>query len=123
MSKKETIEDRVKSLEEREKKIKLQIDSDSDEMKDRALRIGKIALITGVITILGYWIFNIIFQDDEEEKPKKKKKNRGSESKGFSQRITALAMPYLNKMLDGILDEDEETNEGEKSKNEIAEND
>ncbi|WP_436517718.1 hypothetical protein [Ekhidna sp. To15] len=109
MSKKETIEDRVKSLEAREKKIKLQIDSDSDEMKDRAKRIGKIALVTGVVTILGYWIFNIIFQDDDEEKPKKKKKKRNSESKGFGQRIGALAMPYLNSILDGILNEDENT--------------
>lgn len=115
MSKKETIEDRVKSLEARERKIKLQIDSDSDEIKDRVMRIGKIALITGVVTILGYWIFNIIFQDDDEEKPKKKKKKRNSESKGFGERMTALAMPYLNKMLDGLLNEDDD----EETKREI----
>ncbi|MEP1035339.1 hypothetical protein [Ekhidna sp.] len=108
MSKKETIEDRVKSLEAREKKIKLQIDSDSDEMKGNAMRIGKIALIAGAVGILGYWIFNIIFQDDEtDENPKKKRKKKNVESKGFSQRVTALAMPYLNKVLDGILDDDE----------------
>lgn len=115
MSKKETIEDRVKSLEARERKIKLQIDSDSDEIKDRVMRIGKIALITGVVTILGYWIFNIIFQDDDEEKPKKKKKKRNSESKGFGERMTALAMPYLNKMLDSLLNEDDD----EETKREI----
>lgn len=107
MSKKETIEDRVKSLQEREQKIKLELDNDSDEMKSKVMRVGKIALITGVVAILGYWIFNTIFQDEDEEKPKKKKK-RNKESKGFTQRVTALAMPYLNRVLDGILNEEED---------------
>lgn len=106
MSKKETIEDRVKSLQEREQKIKLELDNDSDEMKSKVMRVGKIALIAGVVAILGYWIFNTIFQDEDEEKPKKKKK-QNKESKGFTQRVTALAMPYLNRVLDGILNEEE----------------
>ena len=107
MSRKETIEDKIKSLEAKEQKIKVQLDSNSDELKEKAMRVGKIALITGVVAILGYWIFNVIFQDDEEEKPKKRKK-RNRESKGFSERIVALAMPYLNKALDGILEGDNE---------------
>ncbi|WP_462247579.1 hypothetical protein [Ekhidna sp.] len=106
MSKKASIEDRVRSLEARERKIKLQLDSDSDELKEKAMRVGKIALIAGVVSILGYWIFNIIFNDDEEveEKPKKKKKRAKDES-GFGSRIATLAMPYLNKFLDGILED------------------
>ena len=78
MSTKKSIEQRVKSLEAREQKLKLQLDSDSDELKERAMRVGKIALITGIVTILGYWIFNIIFQDEEEEdKPTSRETSSG----------------------------------------------
>lgn len=122
MSRKETIEDRIKSLEAKEQKIKVQLDSDSDELKGKAMRVGKIALITGVVAILGYWIFNVIFQDDEEEKPKKRKK-RNRESKGFSERIVALAMPYVNKALDGILEGDEEEGKKESEKETSPEED
>lgn len=110
MSKKQTIEDRVKSLEEREEKIKLQLDSDSDEIKEKVMRVGKIALITGIVSILGYWIFTVIFggDDEEEEKPKKKKKKR-QDSGGFTARITALAMPYVNRVIEGILEDEGET--------------
>lgn len=108
MSKKETIEDKVKSLKEREEKIKLQIDADSDEMKEKVIRVGKIALITGVVTILGYWIFNVIFDDeDEEEKPKKKKKRKQS-GQGITSRITALAIPYIERIIEGVIDDKDE---------------
>lgn len=120
MSKKETIEERVKSLEAKEQKIKLQLDSSSDEMKDKAKRVGKVALIAGIVAILGYWIFNIIFQDDDEDEgqpKKKKKKNR--QSGGFTERLTALAMPYLNKALDGILDDESESEKKEGEDKEI----
>ena len=108
MSKKETIESRVKALAEREEKIKMQLDSSSDEMKEKAMRVGKIALIAGLVGLAGYWIFNAFFQDeeDEEEKPKKKKKKRHKHSSGSTSRITALLLPYLNRVLDGILEDE-----------------
>ena len=107
MSKKETIESRVKALTEREQKIKKQLDNDSDEMKDKAMRVGKIALVAGGVALLGYWLFNIFSDDDEEvEKPKKKKKHKRS-SPNTTARITALLMPYLNKFLDGVLDDED----------------
>ncbi|MEO9482320.1 MAG: hypothetical protein ABJG47_02700 [Ekhidna sp.] len=115
MSKKVTIEDRVKSLEAREEKIKLQLDADSDVIKGKAMRVGKIALISGIVAIVGYWVFNIIF-DDGEKKPKRKKKKIRNEG-NFSSRIVALAMPYLNKILEGIL-EDENVEEKEKESKE-----
>ncbi len=115
MSKKETIEDRVRSLEAKEQKIKLQLDSSSGEMKDKAKQVGKVALIAGVVAILGYWVYNIIFQDDDVEDQPKKKKKKSRQSSGFTERLTALAMPYLNKALDGILDDE---NENEKKEGE-----
>lgn len=119
-----SIEDRVKALSEREEKIKRQLDSDSDEMKDKAIRVGKIALVVGVVTLVGYWLFNIFSdeeeEEEEEEKPKKKKKKRKS-SDGTTSRIATLLLPYLNKFLDGVLDDEEEDNKT--GKKEIQETD
>ncbi|WP_424962163.1 hypothetical protein [Ekhidna sp.] len=121
MSKKGNIEDRVRALSEREEKIKRQLDSDSDEMKDKAIRVGKIALVIGLVTLVGYWLFNVFADEDEEveEKPKKKKKKRKS-SDSTTSRITALLLPYLNRFLDGVLDDEEEN---KKEKKEIQETD
>ncbi len=116
MSKKQTIEDRVKSLEEREQKIKLQLDSDSDEIKEKVMRVGKIALITGIVSILAYWIFNVFFGDDDEDEKPKKKSKRKKDGGGFSARITALAMPYVNKIIEGILEDEEESESKKESK-------
>lgn len=116
MSRKETIEDRVKALSEREEKIKRQLDSDSDEVKDKAMRVGKIALVVGGVTLLGYWIFNVFFADDDEEEEKPKKKKRKKQSQGTTSRISALLLPYFNKLLDGILDDEEEKQRSEEKK-------
>lgn len=108
MSRKETIKDRAKALAEREEKIKMQLDSSSDEMKEKAMRVGKIALIAGLVGLAGYWIFNSFFQEeeDDEEKPKKKKKKKNKHASGSTSRITALLLPYLNRVLDGILEDE-----------------
>jgi hypothetical protein len=120
MSKKGTIEDQVKALSQREEKLKLQLDNDSDEMKDKAMRVGKIALIAGGVALLGYFIFNTFFgEEEEEEKPKKK---RRSSSNGITSRITALALPYLEKVVSGIMEEaDTEEPDQKKEKKEDKE--
>lgn len=110
MSKKETIEDRVKSLQEQEEKIKLQIDADSEELKSKGMRVAKIALVSGLVAIGGYLIFNLFFGDDEEEKPEKK----SASGNGFFARIGALAVPYLEKSLDGLLNDETEKKDTDK---------
>ncbi|SNT19618.1 hypothetical protein SAMN05421640_2791 [Ekhidna lutea] len=124
MSKKETIEDRVKSLSEKEEKLKLQLSNDSDEVKGKVLRVGKIALIAGGVALLGYWVFNTIFgeEEDEDVKPKKKKKKRKNSDTGTS-RLTALFLPYLSKYLETILgDEPGKENKKENDSIEKEEN-
>lgn len=124
MSKKETIEDQVKALTRREEKLKLQLSSDSDELKEKAKHVGKIALIAGLVAIVGYWIFTIFADDDEEEdRPKKKKKKSKSASNGISSRLTALAIPYLEKFLSGVMDDsdDPKTPSKDKKKTEVKE--
>ncbi len=118
MSKKETIEDRFKALKAKEDQVKLQLTSNSDEMRDNAKRIGKIALTAGLIAILGYWIFNVFFGEDEKEGKKNKKKKK---SKGTWERIGALAMPYISKFLDGVIDLDEESTQNDKKTKESIE--
>lgn len=109
MSKKETIEDRVRSLAEKEEQIKLQIDVDSEEIKNRAFRVGKIILISTTVAAIGYWVFNLFFEEDE--KPKKKKKK--SRETGITSRITALALPYLEKIVDGVINGGDDENKNE----------
>ena len=111
MSKK-TIEERLALLKEQESNIKLQLTKESDEIRGKANRIGKIALTVGVVAILGYWIFNAFMPEDEEVEKKKKKKN----SKSTWERLANLAAPYLNKFLDGILNSPNEKLSEEKDK-------
>ncbi|MEO9869923.1 hypothetical protein [Ekhidna sp.] len=122
MSKKGTIEDQVKSLSEREEKLKLQLSSDSDEIKDKVKSVGKIALIAGLVALAGYWIFNA-FADEDEKKPKKRKK-KDKESGGVSSRLTALAVPYFEKLLSGFFDgkEDDRDMMSSEQENKIEEN-
>ena len=123
MSKKKTIEDQVKALSQREEKIKLQLTNDSDEMKDKAIRVGKIALVAGLVGLLVYWIFSLFSDDEEEEeKTKKKKKKRKSNSGGITSRLTALAVPYLEKAISGIMDEVDEEPIKKKEKKDDSEN-
>ena len=122
MSKKETIEDQVKALSKREEKLKLQLSNDSDELKEKARHVGKIALIAGLVAIVGYWIFTIFSDDDEEEeRPKKKKKKSKSASNGISSRLTALAIPYLEKFISGVMDDSDEQETSKKEKKKTAE--
>lgn len=105
MSKKESIEARVKLLNEKEEQIKIRLTQEADQAKSsRAFRIGKIALITGGVALVGYWIFNVIFQHEDEEQPKKKsKRKKSSNSTGL---LTALLLPYLQKILEGYFDKE-----------------
>ena len=109
MSKKETIEDQVKALSEREEKLKLQLSNDSEDIKEKAKHVGKIALVAGLVAIVGYWLFTIFSdeEDEEDEKPKKRKKKKKSSSNGISSRLTALAVPYIEKILSGAMDDSE----------------
>lgn len=112
MSKKESIEKRVKALNEREEQIKRQLDSDSDEMKERVTRIGKIALVVGLVSLIGYWVFGGLFGDDDEEEEVEKRPRKRSkstrENEGVGSMITAFILPYVQKIIDGAFDEDEE---------------
>ncbi|WP_425392804.1 hypothetical protein [Ekhidna sp.] len=121
MSNKKSIEDRVKALTEKEQKIKMQLDNDSDEMKEKVMRVGKIALVAGGVALIGYWLFNAFSHDEDEEEEKPKKKQRSSPN--TTSRITALLMPFLNRVLDGVLDDTDEEDVKSKKKEERKDTD
>lgn len=109
MSKKETIEDRVKLLLEREDQIKRQLESHSDELKSKAEKVGKMALTSGVVVLAGYWIFNTFFRDEEEIKPASEKEQpKATKPSVVSSRIIPFALPYIGKLLDRVLEKKED---------------
>ncbi len=110
MSKKR-IDERIESLKLKEERIKLQLSKETDEIRGRAKRIGKIALVAGVVAILGYWIFNSFLSEDGKEKKKKKK-----QSKSSWERLATIATPYLNKFLDGVMKLEEEPSSKDRNK-------
>ena len=115
MTQNKKIEERAKVLAEKEAKIKMQLDTDSDELKEKAVRIGKIAAITGIVALVGYWIFNV-FSDTETEEEEEPKTKKVPQRASTTSRIVTVLMPYLNRFLDGILeDEGKEVNKKEEN--------
>ena len=71
MSKKKPIKERLKLLAEKEKQIKDHIDETSEEAKGKAMRVGKIALVSGIFVLLAYWIYNVFSSDEDQEEESK----------------------------------------------------
>lgn len=117
-----TIKQRTQGLKDREAKLKLQLEGSEDQLKSKAKTVGKIVLVSGLVALAGYFLFQVFFAEDEdEEKPKKKKKNHKSD--GITRRISAFAMPYVIEFLDNLLeikDLKEEKEEEGKGKEESA---
>lgn len=100
-----TIKERSRDLKERETRLKLQLEDSEGELKNTAKSVGKIALVSGLVALLGYVVYSIFFaeeEDEEEEKPKKKKKKKRNSS--LSGTLLAYGMPYITKMVDELLE-------------------
>ncbi|MEM7297246.1 MAG: hypothetical protein AAF391_03155 [Bacteroidota bacterium] len=101
-----TLKRRTKELDEREKKLKIQLETSGDEMKEKAKTVGKVALISGLVALIGYWGYNAFFSDDEDEeyvKPKKKKK-KSKRSNDMWTRLSGYVTPYIVNFLDELLE-------------------
>lgn len=99
-----TIKQRTQELKDREAKLKLQLEGNEDELKSKAKTVGKIALVSGLVALAGYLLFQVFFADDEDEEKPKKKKNKKHKSDGITGRISAFAMPYVIEFLDNLLE-------------------
>ena len=98
-----TIDQRVKELKSKEERLKLALSDNGDDLKEKAKRVGKIALVSGLVALAGYLIYKAFFEEEEEDKPSGKKKKRHKPSHqssyGLTQRLSAYAMPYITKFL------------------------
>lgn len=102
-----TIKEKRKELAAREQQLKEELDLNSEGLKEKAKQVGKIALVSGGVALLGFWIYKAFFEDEESEIPSKKSKKRRKAMKGVSTKLTDIAMPYLGKVLDSVFSEDD----------------
>ena len=102
------IKQRERQLKHKEERLKKALDQDGNILREKASRIGKIALIAGMISLFLYWIYNS-FVDSEGEQEQVKSKRSSSPS--FTQRIGKLITPYITKLLAELLEVEEKKEE------------
>lgn len=110
MSTKKSIKQQEKELQMREEKIKQQLDDDSDELKERLIRVGKIAAISGIVALIGYGVYRAFFAEEEEEeieKPEPQTVRKRSSPNRLSAMFTTFALPYLERIVEGVFDDEE----------------
>lgn len=103
-----TLKERKRELAMREEALKEELDLNSDGLKEKAKHVGKIALVSGGVALLGFWIYKAFFEEESDEKPSKKSKKRKKATKDLTSKLSAMAMPYLGKVLDSFLNENKE---------------
>lgn len=113
MSKK--IKERTQALASREKAIKDKLVGKSS-LSSKANRIGKMALIGGVVALVLYAIYKSSFQG--EKKSKKKTKGEKSASAAFTEKVATLALPYIGKFLERLMSDSKEEKKEEEPKSE-----
>ncbi len=100
MSKK--IKERTKELATKEVAIKKKLLGKTDGLQSKASKIGKTALIGGLVALLIYGLYKAFFQG--ETKSKKTKLYGKSASGIVAEKVTTFLLPYLGKVLDNFLD-------------------
>lgn len=111
-----TLKERKEELAQREHELKEKLDLNSEGLMDKAKQVGKVALISGGVALIGFWIYKAFFEDDQEEVSKKKVKKRKKAMKATSSKLANMALPYVGKVLDSIFQEDDLSNKEEPKK-------
>lgn len=110
-----TIKDQIKELKEQEEQIRTQLDESEDKLREQTNTIGKIALISGLVALLGYLGYKTFFA--EKKKSKKKKKGGKNPIRGrIGQLITPFIINFLTEKLE--LNKDNKTKKINPSKSE-----
>lgn len=102
-----SLKERKEELALREQALKEKLDLNSDGLKEKAKHVGKIALISGGVALLGFWVYKAFFEEEDLEKPSKKQRKRKKAVKGISSRIAEMALPYMGKILASIFQEND----------------
>lgn len=102
-----TLKERKGELAIREQALREELDLNSDGLKEKAKHVGKIALISGGVALLGFWVYKAFFEEEASEKSSKKSKKRKKAIKGVSSKLMGMTLPYLGKMLNSVFEADE----------------
>ncbi|MFK7951937.1 MAG: hypothetical protein AB8B73_03755 [Ekhidna sp.] len=103
-----TIKEKREQLAAREQELKKELDLNSEGLREKAKQVGKIALVSGGVALLGFWIYKAFFEDEDTENVSKKSIKRKKAMKGVSTKLTDLAMPYIGKVLESVFSNDDE---------------
>jgi len=112
-----SLKERKQELALREQVLKDELDLNSEGLKEKAKHVGKIALISGGVALLGFWVYKAFFEEDDIEKTTKKSKKRKKAVKGVSSRLATMALPYVGKILDSVFQENKEEKAKKKQAN------
>lgn len=90
------IEEQKISLQKREDSLRLDLEEQEDKLKKQAVRVGRLALIGGGISLLLFWGYKQFFG---KVKPAKSKAKRKIKKSPFVNRIGELLAPYLIRII------------------------
>jgi len=96
---KRTIKKRAEELSEKEERLKLALEDNEHKLKGKAKSVGKIALVTGLITLVGYWVYSSFFHKETAVE----EKVSAPPSSTFTSRIGALLIPFVTSFLEELI--------------------
>lgn len=103
----QTIKEREKELQNREAELKIRLKKSKDGLRSRLRSAGLIALVSGLVALVGYWIFRSFFSEDE---PKTKKEATKS-SNSFLRGLGGILTPYITNLLKELLESEDQPKE------------
>ncbi len=96
------IKERTKELAAKEAELKSTLLGRSSNLQSKANRVGKVAIVGGITTLMIYMVYRSVSDSENEEKPKKAKYVRTASSV-IAEKLIVFLLPYLGKFLDRLL--------------------
>lgn len=94
---------KVKSLSEKEVELKKKLETSGDELSVKFRSIGKIALVSGLASLLVYWVYKAFFQTSTPSTVQSKSSKMPSR---LLASLSAYALPQMITFFRGLFDTD-----------------
>ena len=104
------IEEQKINLQNREDSLRLDLEEQEDKLKKQAVRVGRLALIGGGISLLLFWGYRQFFG---KVKPTKSKAKRKIKKNPFVNRVWELLAPFLIRIIQETLSDSKPDNSKE----------
>ncbi|MEM0938625.1 MAG: hypothetical protein AAGI25_02415 [Bacteroidota bacterium] len=111
-----TISEKKQELKEREEELRFQLDKSEEKLRNTAKSVAKIALLSGLLTLLGYWIYRLFFHHRSAEEEKKKKEKRKKSVFPRLGKLSEVIAPYLIRFFKEVVLELDKEKEDTKKK-------